>query len=504
MPIDFEPAAPAATNASVGYGAAEQSAKDLPTMASIYAQAAQLNQHGQLAGLAAQQQGQQAAMQGQLQDKGLQQQQYGHDQQTALGYAQMQQHSADLDRHAQNQAWLQQQDLSAKEVMHLNQMRNAIGEVMANDKLDDDTKNDLLFKIRTDIDPLDRRQKQQQIKHQQQQDQLIDMQLQREASHRATQAEFEARMMTGGQNWAWYPDDNGKRHPLVQNPKTGFWYNPLLANAGDKGGGGGGGPGGGDTFKQETATRKEWQAAHKDATSQVSAWMKGTADPKGPGSPEFDQAVDALMTKRGFGADLNGYVNARLGRNPQQPAAAAGQSQPDPAAARAEVAKRNPPFDIGKPDAATPEQQDLVRSWTQVKADRIAGIGDPAARASYEQNADLALSLLARFGSRAGMPDDAGQQYDAIKTALRGLPVAQKPAPDLSPREQLNRGELVKGPDVVAAARKLNRGELIAAPEVQAKVKDALRKFDRGELVTVDDLRSLLAPIISASPFNRR
>jgi hypothetical protein len=423
MPITFEPAAPTGVNAAASYGAAQQNAQDVGATAGIYEAAARNQLQQNLAGQELAQRSQEAATHAQLAAQGQQFQAQHAADQTALGYATLQQHSSDIDRHAEATAWLNRQELTAADTMRMQRLQQGVSEVedaFQQGKIDPDTRTNMLLQIKTGLDPLRMKFEQQQAAHLQQQDKLLDMQIQRQAAHEATAREFEAKMMTGGQEWAWYPDDNGKRHPLVKNPRTGEWYNPLLSN---------GGKAGGDQVqaKAEEAAYTRWEKAHDRAMKVVDGWATAHDKDGKPLYPQYRDTdaytaqVDALMAKAGHAptwteekgkfAAGRGGTSLPAGDQGAGGDYGGGQGQgaaADPAAGREQFAKDNPPF--ADPAAATPAQRQVLQGFAQT-AQRMQILALPDGEGGQARQAmQRAQELVQRYGAPERMPE-ADRQY---------------------------------------------------------------------------------------------
>ncbi len=163
MPIVFEQPSPMSPQTSIDAGRAQVATQDFGALASMYDAA----NHNQLAasqasaslGLQASEAQARNANQANMHADALAQQRREFAQSQAPSerdaYLAAQAQARD-QQHAENQAWLQQQEMSQAEQMQLQRDTNAIGYInqeMEAKRLDRDTGNDLITQIRTRIDP---------------------------------------------------------------------------------------------------------------------------------------------------------------------------------------------------------------------------------------------------------------------------------------------------------------------------------------------------------------
>lgn len=231
MPIVFEQAAPMAPDITAGGGRAEVATRDLPTIAGMY-EAANRNQlaaseatarNATQSGIA----GAQIANQSSMEADRLGLQRYEFDRSREVSerdnfQANLQAHAA--QQHAELQSWLSGQELSQAESLRLQRMQNAVGDISARTDLDDETKKDLLFQLKTGIDPLKQRLESSRAKLEMQQTKKLFDANARQASMEnmdagARSAEFQKRVVSmtnpqTGEDEQFYTDHKGDLMPV--------------------------------------------------------------------------------------------------------------------------------------------------------------------------------------------------------------------------------------------------------------------------------------------------
>lgn len=322
--ITFEPPQPFAPGLSSAYGAAAVAQQNLPLVAQQYArnQALQVEAQQQQAALRAQaaqadqranlgyaQLGAQVGEQGREFAANLSERQheFAASREPSARDAFLAQVAGEQNRQrAELQAWLSNQEVGQAEQLRLNRMQNSVSEVMADPTLTAGEKSALVTQLRTGIDPIRQRLETQQAQHLQKQNDQIDDQLRRRAEHDQTMRDFEAQMVREGRAVVTMTDDNGRRHVLIKNDRTGEWYNPMVkgSNAGDES------RQQAADLKAENDARKEWMHANTEARRELMAKRKETRDEDGkkvPAHPElqddaaFEDFVFALTgTKLGY------------------------------------------------------------------------------------------------------------------------------------------------------------------------------------------------------------
>jgi hypothetical protein len=246
MPIVFQQPEPFSQQISAGAGAAQQFNTTLPTISSLYAAAG----HNRAAANAAAFQ-QAAAAQAQNASQNFQGEQFAGQQ-----AAQMQMQQAAIgaqyglqQQHAENQAWVSQQQLSQGENLRLQRMQNAVGDIqnaMNNKTMTQEDGNNAIVQLRTGIDPLRQRQERQQSQLMQQaferqqtvagqQDILFDQQ----QAHYNSTAQDNAQVVVDPRNGRQHivaPGERGGR-PIIPPD---FGSRPGTTTRGAGGGEGGG------------------------------------------------------------------------------------------------------------------------------------------------------------------------------------------------------------------------------------------------------------------------
>lgn len=175
MPIVFRGPDPVAPEIAAAYGAAQVSQQNLPQLAQQYAQQAQMAQQRNLQtaqlGLQAREGDLNRMTQGAniVRDDAARQQALQQQNQQAFArinaeqdqtYFQAEAAAARQRQGAELQAWLNQQDLSQKEKMRLERMRNAIGEVeslVSSKQLTEEEAANYMIELKTGIDPIQHR-----------------------------------------------------------------------------------------------------------------------------------------------------------------------------------------------------------------------------------------------------------------------------------------------------------------------------------------------------------
>lgn len=476
MAIQFESPQPVSPQISAAYGSTEELAKNLPALASIYQRNAAMQQaaeqHAQ--SLQAQMVGQQA----QIGERRLEMQQHGMDQAAAFATArlpserdvfQANAQMAEQNNRAVNAAWLSQQQLSQHDVMEKQRMEDAVGYVNNAPNLTDDQRNNLITQLRTKLSPLQQRFQQQQIEHRQKQDQLIDGQLRKQAEHEETNRQFQAKMMQDGKSVVMWADDNGRRHPLIRNDKTGEWYNPLqssqevtarVAAAAEE-----------KRVAAETKVvadaEKSYEGAIDKAKKEIERRAKAkTPDGKlvdptlsGDGGSDIDyqqRTLEGLTRQYAGGANSqDDYVARKLAQHrgitggtarPGGNVTGGGEGgfpapkTPDEMEAdRQKAVKEQPPF-AGKPfEQRTPDQAKASAMFAEaIGLARTVPMPD-AERGGVEAALREADGLFAQYGSRPGMPPEAKAKYDYARQTIINLAARAKSHGEFTKEQEKDR-----------------------------------------------------------------
>lgn len=460
MPIDYEPSQPLNPAISQEYGAATQFTHDLPSLTQLAI--AQRHMQQQSAEGYRQSELAQAGLAQRAAQFGGQQQQHQQDiaaRMTALGQQ---------DEHQKLQLWQRQQEMTFPEQQRLMQQKAAVAEVMNNPELDDATKNDLVLKLKTGIDVGEQRIHDQQQKQMQMKTDLLKQEMIRQKEAELTNQESEKQMKAAGIGVLPIVDpETGRRHILLQHPKTGEWYNPIA--------GGGAKQGDDNAFKGHESALKEWHAAYDSALKTVQAWADAhTKDPiegDKPINPQYRNAETfraAVNREMKFRLGLkkedvdnekvlaptpDEWITKRTGKGgaptpatpgtvapgaaPAGAASAAGDVTPGGGPAGAPTTQQPPPAPFGTDPATwTPQQKSLVSDWGELRqlAHNVNGL-TPDERRSYLNHQAWALTALRTFGSESRMPPDVRERYVAILNAFSGLK-APAPAAPVTPLDR--------------------------------------------------------------------
>lgn len=452
MPILYEPPQPFAPSISASYGQAEQ----FDRIAPLLAQQQIANQHAQLQAAAIGQQGAIAAGHQMMQEEQFRQGLYQHGYDAAAGRNLA---AAEADariraapelarQHAELSAWLSNQEMTQAENMRMQRMQGAVGEViqgMKEGRFSQEDGENMLMQLKTGIDGYKQRQEKAAAQHAEMQSQMLNQALARQKAAEVENQQFEAMLKQQGHGVMNWTDPDGKRHLLIQNPRTGEWYNPVRDSHGGEGAGGA--KDRAFEYKQEQDVRKEWHDAHKRAREQVDAWSKekykdanGKEHYRYGNLAQSDEARQAwtniLMAESGMDPNLETHVRKRLGKpmpgsgSEGQPGggppSGGGERQGGPPAMTPEAARETwKPFDPNRPGAGNPDQQVWAQGFQQ-KLVEFEGREDlpPETRMRAQANIRYALSLLSEYGSYQGMPPDKKALYDKSQAFVNSLPKA--------------------------------------------------------------------------------
>lgn len=463
MPISFEPAQPFAPGINAAFGAAETWSRNLPALTQLYGQGNRLAfESGQAdadrrlrASLAhaefdererlqtqalqfrqregadelAQRRGEAIArMQPSERDLFLAQNE--NLQQTAAQEARLQQQQ----QMAQLQASLQQQELSFKENIRLQEMRNRLAEVMSADFLSDEEKMQAAFLLKTNIDPLELRQRNAQtqkleLAKQQMADQMAFQRVLQSGDQQAITQAFGSRVI---------PADPMSGRPAGYINSKGDWE-PL-------------GSGGG-----KAAEDKPFDNANALKQAQAEA---DVAYPPRPdeitGKPSRTEENVSYMQQ--VWQRLRGeFDQTRMGRQQQGPAQGMRPPQQQAAPpAPGSVPAMHPrtgnvmkPYKVGEPE--TPEQKRVVAIYGDMRDRMRYWVGRsnvPEKLPEYEAHMDELLRLDAAYGSPAGMPEAVRARYNEIRSVFDFEPIPKDKPPatpgPIQGANPFNRGPLSK------------------------------------------------------------
>lgn len=460
MPISFEQPQPVAPNLSAAAGGAEQFTRSLPTLAGLYESAARLRfEAGQRQADRAQQSlAQQLAIQSQVAQGNADRLQQFSERGDALRLSSddlalrqspsardaFEQNAAQQLQHDrfQQQYELQHAQFTQAEQMQLQQYNQAeaqVNRMVQDGQLSAAEGNDFLLQIRTGKSPLMQKQAlskaQADTEHLNAQSKMLTQHLTMMKSAEVENNEFERKLIEQGHGVLnWVDPDTGRRHPVIKNPNTGVWYNPLQAGKGD---GGAGGP----PLKPFDTTK-----AHKDAMAEAKlAFPDDVVTPEGKVqvSPEQLAKRNEYAT-RVFERDRTAWqqVHGVPGHGQIPPETAnPGAALGGVAGASAPGRPAQPPYlgDGGKIEPKTAPQRAIQGAWDELKRNALKVVPE-GEKAAYAANADKAMEYLARFGSVDAMPPDVRDHYERILKVLGQFnvppPLPAPPQPPPPPRDQ--------------------------------------------------------------------
>lgn len=286
MPIRYEPPQPLAPGLSAAYGAAEVASRNLPAIASLYANRNRLEaeagqfqaQLAQRAALSDQATNQRAAEFGaEVSGRGREFAQQLTERRAEYAasrepgprdYFLAQAEQAQQARRAELQNWLSQQEVGQAEQVRLQRMQNSLAEVMASPTLQPHEKEALALQIRTGIDPVKQRLERQQGERQIALTDQAVQQGERIKKQELRQAELDAK--TFDQRTAYVDDGAGGRVGFFQK-SVGEWA-PIPRERGE----GGEAKAQAEQVKVENEARKEWMKANEAARRELTAQRRET------------------------------------------------------------------------------------------------------------------------------------------------------------------------------------------------------------------------------------
>lgn len=242
--------------------------------------------------------------------------------------------------------WLAQRAITHQETARYQQQQQAVAEVLQSQELTPEEKRYALKRLRFGIDEYEQRQKAAQAKMAESHAALYQQQAEMQKRVELQNQEFERRMTEQGQGVLRWTDPNtGKTHPLLKNPRTGEWYNPLLSS-------------GKSTEERPFDTAAASKAADAEAEKQF------PPDEWDATKRQFVYSREQAERLREAKADefrKRQQQHAAAQQPPQQPAGP-GQPQQVPAPTPAPPpASPQPPFDRVKP--VTAEQKAIMSDY---------------------------------------------------------------------------------------------------------------------------------------------
>lgn len=420
MPVQFDSPQPFDAQAAANYGAFQRQQADRDFALRQQQLAAQREAVGYQTAIGAAQADNQAREAGQAQDERAREFDLQR-QPSPLDVFQARQQQQQVEQRFELQAWLQGQELSQAEKVHLERQQNALGELAKmKDTLTPDEYYDALAQLRTGIDFGRQRLERAQQQRFEQQAKLEQQQVQLRALHAQTNDDFRAQALKRGQNVAYFYDENsGKSHPLVWSEKDQKYYNPLTNSAKDSGGAG-------KPF--DIAKAQKGALAEADLAIHPDVPLK---DKDGNPTGKWARSDDNYRDMRAYATKV--YERERdahrqapgAGGSDQAPAPDQGGNQPGPTSA--------PPPGGGTPEPPEQRQKRVVQlaSRFQDQAARVEARPDlpPEKRGEYAAAFRRLQALAAAFGSPAEMPERYRKEAEKLASFLATLPDAPRPGP---------------------------------------------------------------------------
>lgn len=357
MPIVFEQPQPINMGISAGAGALQQYESDR----SFYQKQQQIQQQAQ------QQRFQQELAAAQFQASQVPSQK---DQWQADQASEGQKQKYDL------QAQLQQTELTQAETMRLSRLKNALGQVAADDNLSDSEKADAITKLKTGIDPLQQRAAQTKQKQEELQFKAMQAQMVQQETIAQANAVFRAKSMEERVAVVKHPETGEELHMFEEKP--GHWAPIPWGSEHEKGTRGRARSGAPDA---PIDTSKIWADAVKSNTS------------KETGKVDMEAAmaqVDAIV------AHMNKQRAASTPATPAKPQ----------------------PFSMAQPN--TPEQKVIVEKFQEAVSKIDEANISPEAKTQAKSYLKEAETVLAKYGSEAAMPEDVRKSYNLWRSLADG------------------------------------------------------------------------------------
>lgn len=327
--------------------------------------------------------------------------------------------SARQTQAAELRAWVNQQDLTYQEGLRLKRMTEAVSTVASDTSLDPQTKADLLFQLKTGIDPLQKRAeaaraKQMQVQQQQAAEQQKFMDTMRTGTEAQRAQAFQSRLVpypdpeTGRQRMGWI-DRNGDLKPLpeAKEPRGEDGEKMLHPDLG--------------------LTRREYLAERGKVVRETTQRVRkdGHANEIAALGHHINEALDSAGLPRTLPEFLTGLRGGATGRH---------QPPPEPPK----------PFDARDPKSMTDGQRVAVR---QMEAGIRAVQKHPDLPDRQKERlvamADGMLDMLQVWGSVEGIKDpEERARYARFEKALAEVPPPKKagPPPTLLTAEAEGRG----------------------------------------------------------------
>lgn len=420
MPIVYAQPDPMSPAISSQYGAAQQFSQDAPSIIGARTAAARMQQDAQQeeARLAlsrqvadAQAQDRRAALYTGSQiaqaDRQQQAMNVGAALENRLDLQSMegQQRIAQIQEHAAASEWLNRQDMTQREAMRLQKLKAAVDEVKSS-RLSPEMKDAAILKLRTEIDPLEMRMKQTMTRQAEMRGQMMEAEMARAKRVELQNQQFEAEAKKQGMGiLMWADPETGKPHPLIQNPKTGVWYNPLS-----------GGTGGASSAAASTVKPFDVAEARKQAEARaaVEYTPDGLFDPST--GKKRDTAEQIARREARVSELVQQAERAHNASNNPQQQQAQQQEQPRPDL---------PPGLV--PGRTAVESLENTRDYLNERID------DPKTRRVFNTAIEDGIKMLVKSKGYANMTPDEKVQYDGHSRTVSEIMKSIAP-PDQSAR----------------------------------------------------------------------
>lgn len=398
MPVVFQPADPYSTAIASGYGATEQWNKEYPTMAGLAESIGRNNLQLQL-------QSQQIAHQNALasaQISARSQEQSTAEQTSAemqrrqqAGQQQIQQQMADAHERSQFvSAMLEGQQVSQHEMLVMNRQQQALNDYVSQvgqGNIDPSEVAEMALQLKTGINMTQQRLKKQQADDYEAQAGLRSQQTANLAKDNANMEQFEAERIKEGYGTLHFHDNSGRMHVMLQNKKTGEWYNPLLEH----------------NKNADEAEAKRADAALKIWDTQIKHWN----DEYRQEQKRVEDNMHKLEKREGSipADELDSKVRDNLEKR--------GVRYPGDAPAGAKPKIGQP--EMGGGDYPAPRGGSMVENLQSSVVDKMKG--DPYAMAVAQGHLNVLKEIQQKYPNLPAAPADVQQKYHSAKYALRLL-----------------------------------------------------------------------------------
>ena len=345
------------------------------------------------------------------------------------------QQRAQLDAHL----IIQQSDLSQKEAMRLQQMKQAIADVNTSDSLSPSEKADYITQLQTGISPLEQRAaatkvKQQQLQNQQMMQQAHVMAGLTSANEATRAASFASRTIKVPQpdgsviqGWLDHKGDfqefktkkddseekQQKRDDLEQKRQDALQKRR-------------------DTLVDKA--RKEYVDADQDAHALATKQMMERDEDKKPIYPRlqtdegYGQLHRAIMNGKGMGQNIDEHVAKRLAQDDKNSGVSGGQPAATPTA-KSDAKPWNP----NEPKDLTPDQATIQSAFESTRAKIMSSQLPAPQKSAYANAIEESKQLVSQYGSPDKMKEisqQAYRRYTDLKKFMETMPPLTQQAPE--------------------------------------------------------------------------